>query len=129
VFSNAVTSMAPPGGGSLYVEMAARGPAGEGAIRDALAGLVEAGALASPNDVAFVEPKEIRYAYVIFDHAYYAATTAIFSFLDANDIFPRGRYGAWTYNAMEDCVIAGREVAGTIDARFFSSAVAPEGAP
>ena len=32
-----------------------------------------------------------------------------------NAIYPRGRYGAWTYNAMEDCVLAGREVAALID--------------
>ena len=40
----------------------------------------------------------------------------IFAFLEKNGIYPRGRYGAWTYNAMEDCVLAGREVAAVIDA-------------
>ena len=118
IFTNAMASMAPAGGASLYVELAARGPANESVIRDALVGLTEAGAIRSPSDVVFAEPKEIQYAYVIFDHNYYAATNTIFSFLDANDIFPRGRYGAWTYNAMEDCVIAGREVAATIESRF-----------
>jgi hypothetical protein len=52
---------------------------------------------------------------VVFDQHYYAATRTIFDFLEANAIHPRGRYGAWTYNAMEDCVLAGREVAGLID--------------
>jgi protoporphyrinogen oxidase len=118
VYSNAMSSMAPTGGASLYVEMAARGPVSEADLRGAFAGLVEAGALRSPADVVFAEPREIKYAYVIFDHAYYAATQAIFAFLDAHQIFPRGRYGAWTYNAMEDCVLAGREVADTIETRF-----------
>ena len=68
------------------------------------------------DDVIFAERKEIQYAYVVFDDHYYAATRAIFTFLEANGIHPRGRYGAWTYNAMEDCVIAGREVAALIDA-------------
>jgi protoporphyrinogen oxidase len=126
IFTNAMASMAPPGGASLYVEMAARGPVGESAIRDAMSGLVAAGALSGPQDVVFVEPKEIEYAYVIFDHHYYAATTAIFSFLDAHDIFPRGRYGAWTYNAMEDCVLAGREVAATIESRLSPVTTAAE---
>ena len=31
--------------------------------------------------------------------------------LEEQRIFPRGRYGAWTYNAMEDCILAGREIA------------------
>ena len=53
---------------------------------------------------------------MVFDHNYYAATRDIFTFLERHDIYPRGRYGAWTYNAMEDCILAGREVAGTVDA-------------
>jgi protoporphyrinogen oxidase len=109
-------TMAPAGGASICVEMSDRGPIGEAALRDSVAALVAAGALTSPEDVVFAERKEIEYAYVVFDDNYYAATHAIFSFLEANDIYPRGRYGAWTYNAMEDCVLAGREVAGTIDA-------------
>jgi protoporphyrinogen oxidase len=116
IFSNAMPTMAPAGGASLYVELADRAPVTEAAIRDALAALVEAGAIASPEDVVFAEPKLIEYAYVVFDHEYYAATSAIFRFLEANAIYPRGRYGAWTYNAMEDCVLAGREVAATIAA-------------
>ena len=32
-------------------------------------------------------------------------------FLEANQIFPRGRYGSWTYNSMEDCLLLGRDVA------------------
>jgi protoporphyrinogen oxidase len=116
IFTNAMASMAPPGGASLYVELADRAPVTESGVRDVLNGLTEAGAIRGPEDVVFAELKEIQYAYVVFDHHYYASTTEIFRFLEANDIYPRGRYGAWTYNAMEDCVIAGREVAATIDA-------------
>jgi protoporphyrinogen oxidase len=115
VFSTAMPSMAPAGCASICVEMADRGPISEGAVRDTTAALVAAGALGDPADVVFAEPKQIEYAYVVFDHHYYAATRAIFAFLEANDIHPRGRYGAWTYNAMEDCVLAGREVAGLVD--------------
>ena len=115
VFSSAMPTMAPPGGASICVEMSDRGPIGEAALRDSVAALVAAGALTSPDDVVFTERKEIQYAYVVFDENYYAATHAIFSFLEANGIYPRGRYGAWTYNAMEDCVLAGREVAALID--------------
>jgi protoporphyrinogen oxidase len=111
-----MASMSPAGGGSLYVELADRGPVSESVGREVLAGLTEAGAIRGPDDVVFADPKEIKYAYVVFDHHYYAATTAIFRFLETHDIYPRGRYGSWTYNAMEDCVISGREVASTIDA-------------
>lgn len=123
IFTNAMASMAPPGGASLYVEFADRRPVHETQIKEALQGLTEAGALASPDDVVFAEPRFIEYAYVVFDEHYYAATAAIFRYLESHAIFPRGRYGAWTYNAMEDCVLAGREVAATIDALPMPPAV------
>lgn len=116
VFSTAMPSMAPPGCASICVEMADRGPISDAVVRDTAAALVAAGALGHADDVVFAEPKQIEYAYVVFDQHYYEATRAIFTFLERNAIFPRGRYGAWTYNAMEDCVLAGREVASVIDA-------------
>jgi len=116
VFSTAMPSMAPAGCSSICVEMADRGPIPDAAVRDTVAALVAAGALNDVNDVVFAEPKQIEYAYVVFDQHYYEATRVIFAFLEQNAIHPRGRYGAWTYNAMEDCVLAGREVAALIDA-------------
>jgi protoporphyrinogen oxidase len=116
IYSNAVASMAPPGGGSFYVELADRGPVTEATVRASVQGLAEMGAIASPADVCFADAREIDYAYVVFDDNYYAATREIFAFLEAHAIFPRGRYGAWTYNAMEDALLAGREVAATVDA-------------
>jgi protoporphyrinogen oxidase len=116
VFSTAMPSMAPEGCASICVEMSDRGPITDATVADVAEALAAAGALRSPNDVVFAERKEIQYAYVVFDQHYYPATQAIFAFLEANRIYPRGRYGAWTYNAMEDCVLAGREVAATIDA-------------
>jgi protoporphyrinogen oxidase len=115
VFSTAMPSMAPDGCASICVEMADRGRVSDATLADTIAALVEAGALAHADDVLFVDEKQIDYAYVVFDQHYYAATRTIFDFLEANAIHPRGRYGAWTYNAMEDCVLAGREVAGLID--------------
>lgn len=117
VFSSAMATMAPQGAASICVEMADRGPISDDALRDSVRALVHAGALTSEQDVVFAERKEIEYAYVVFDDNYYAATRAIFTFLESNGIYPRGRYGAWTYNAMEDCVLAGREVASLIDSQ------------
>lgn len=36
-------------------------------------------------------------------------------FLEAQQIYPRGRYGSWTYNSMEDCLMLGREVASLLE--------------
>ncbi|HVV17206.1 MAG TPA: FAD-dependent oxidoreductase [Polyangia bacterium] len=115
VFSTAMPSMAPAGCASICVEMADRGPVSDATVTETIAALVEAGALAHADDVLFVDDKQIEYAYVVFDRHYYPATRTIFDFLEANGIHPRGRYGAWTYNAMEDCVLAGREVAALVD--------------
>jgi protoporphyrinogen oxidase len=112
VYTNAVPAMAPPGRGSLYVELAARDVArASDVLPDVVSGLVAAGALASADDLLFADLRTIKYAYVVFDHNYYAATETIFKYLAQKHIFPRGRYGSWTYNAMEDCILAGREVA------------------
>jgi protoporphyrinogen oxidase len=116
IYSNAAASMAPAGTASLYVELADRGPVSETTLSDVAQGLAAIGATASPGDIRFADAREIKYAYVVFDEHYAAATTAIFRFLESHAIYPRGRYGAWTYNAMEDCLLAGREVAATIEA-------------
>ena len=123
VYSNAVPAMAPPGHAAYYVELADRGPRPTGSAlaaltADVVRGLVAAGALHSVDDVAFAELHEIEHAYVVFDDRYYAATTRLRAWLEERGIFPRGRYGYWTYNGMEDCILAGREVASTIDARM-----------
>jgi protoporphyrinogen oxidase len=112
VYTNAVPKMAPPGQGSLYVELASRDvKAAADVMPDVTHGLVAAGLIRSSEDIVFAELKTLRFAYVVFDHHYYDATATLFRYLDAHGIYPRGRYGAWTYNAMEDCLLAGREVA------------------
>lgn len=116
VYSNAVPSMAPPGCGSLYVELSERGPPPDmnRLIPEVASGLCAAGVLGSPDDILFAELREIEYAYVVFDHAYYDALAQLVPFLEAQQIYPRGRYGSWTYNSMEDCLMLGRDIAHTL---------------
>jgi protoporphyrinogen oxidase len=116
IYSNAEASMAPAGAASLYVELAERGPVSDASLSEVAQGLAAIGAIGSPDDIRFADAREIKYAYVVFDEHYSVATTAIFRFLESHSVYPRGRYGAWTYNAMEDCLLAGREVAGSIEA-------------
>lgn len=109
VYSNAAPSMAPPGCASLYVELTDRaGPIDLPAI---LAGLVEIGALRVAGDVRFVEAREVEHAYVVFDAAWERARRTILDWLAGQAILGCGRYGAWIYNGMEDCLIAGRDAA------------------
>lgn len=113
IYTNAVPAMAPPGKGSFYVELSDRGPAPkvEAILPEVAEAMVAAGAISSADDILFAELKELRYAYVVFDDNYYGAVETITKYLEAHDIYPRGRYGSWIYNAMEDSILAGREVA------------------
>jgi protoporphyrinogen oxidase len=120
IYSNAAAGMAPAGAASFYVELAERGPVSDATLSEVAQALTTIGAIGSPEDIRFADAREIKYAYVVFDEHYRAATTAIFRFLESHSIYPRGRYGAWAYNAMEDCLLAGREVAGTIEAALGS---------
>lgn len=113
IYTNAVPAMAPPGRGSLYVELSDRGPRPrlDDILPDVAQALAAAGAVNSADDVLFAELKELEYAYVVFDDHYYSSVETITKYLESNDVFPRGRYGSWIYNAMEDSILAGRDVA------------------
>jgi protoporphyrinogen oxidase len=116
VYTNAVPEMAPPGCGSLYVELSDRGPAPR--LDDLMPGvaqaLCQAGAIGRPEDILFAELRELAYAYVVFDEHYYEAVERLVTFLEANHIYPRGRYGSWTYNSMEDCLLLGKDIAARL---------------
>jgi protoporphyrinogen oxidase len=113
IYTNAVPAMAPNGKGSLYVELSERGPMPtvEAILPRVAAALAECGVIETADDILFAEIKEIKYAYVVFDDNYYAAVETIRAYLESHAIYPRGRYGSWIYNSMEDCIIAGRDIA------------------
>jgi protoporphyrinogen oxidase len=123
IFSNAVPSMAPPGGGSLYVELTERtGPLN---MTEVLQALTHARAITAPSDVAFAELHEIQYAYVVFDDAYEAATHTIHQWLQRVVVRSCGRYGAWIYNSMEDSIIQGMEAATWAESMDFRAQQPP----
>lgn len=116
VYSNAVPTMAPAGCGSFYVELSDRGPLPDLStlMPEVATALTAAGILHRPDDILFADLREITYAYVVFDHHYYEALARLMPFLESHRIYPRGRYGSWTYNSMEDCMMLGRDVAQLI---------------
>lgn len=114
VYSNALPAMAPPGAGSLYVELADR--SGRPDMPAVVEHLVAMGALHHADDVVFAELREIECAYVLFDDAYAPATATIHEWLASVGIRACGRYGAWIYNSMEDSIIQGMEAAAWAEA-------------
>lgn len=108
-YSNALPAMAPPGCGSLYVELADRDTPPD--LPAIVTALVEMGALGAASDVAFADVHDIEYAYVVFDEGYASAREALFDHLEGLGIRSCGRYGAWIYNSMEDSILSGMEAA------------------
>jgi protoporphyrinogen oxidase len=123
-YSHFSPELAPPGTGSLYVELAERRePELSRVLPEVLRGLGEMGWIDGPSDVRFARVRRIDFAYVIFDHAYYEALAVIQPFLEAARILSTGRYGGWNYSSMEDALTMGR--AGAARARAWLSGSEP----
>jgi protoporphyrinogen oxidase len=111
-YSNFSAKLAPEGGACFYVELADRSEPDMATLGPRVArDMVEMGLIASVDDVAFMRPRKIEFAYVVFDHGYFPALEVIKPFLKDNGIVSHGRYGAWNYSSMEDALIYGREAA------------------
>jgi len=108
-YSHFSAALAPPGKASLYVELAARSePDLDSALPEVARGLIEMGVIDSADDIEFARVRRIDYAYVIFDHEYFAALNVIRPFLEEARIISTGRYGEWNYSAMEDAIAFGK---------------------
>jgi protoporphyrinogen oxidase len=111
-YSHFSAALAPPGKSSLYVELADRSPPDlEQLLPQVARGLIEMGIIDAPEDIEFARARRIDYAYVIFDHEYFAALDVIRPFLDASRIISSGRYGDWNYSSMEDAISFGKTAA------------------
>ncbi len=114
-FSNAVPSLAPAGRSSLYVEIANDRDVPDAEIRDALIEfLKETGSIASADQVLFAEFREHPWGYVIFDRNCVPARDTILNWYRQSGIRSIGRYGAWTYNSMEDAILEAMAAAAEI---------------
>jgi protoporphyrinogen oxidase len=127
-YSSFSPSMAPRGKANLYVELAERAEPDLGQLLPQVAeGLIEMGFIRHAHDIVFARARRIDYAYVVFDHSYFAALDVIEPFLSQHRILSRGRYGAWNYSAMADAIRFGRDAAD--EARRLLAAEPPRGTP
>jgi protoporphyrinogen oxidase len=111
-YSHFSAEMAPPGKASLYVELVDREePNLQQLLPRVLSSLEQMELIGGPGSVAFVRVRRLAPAYVVYDHAYAHALSAILPFLEASHIISTGRYGGWDYSSMEDALIYGRDAA------------------
>jgi protoporphyrinogen oxidase len=111
-YSNFSDAMAPPGKAGLYIELADRAEPDLTTLLPRVAdALVEMGMIRTAGAIEFARARKIDYAYVVFDHDYFASVGTIGDFCDAHGIVSTGRYGGWNYSSMEDALLFGREAA------------------
>jgi len=110
--SNAIASLAPAGRSSLYVELANDQNVPDRDVVQSLAAfLIEIGTISNAEQLLFAAFRSHPWGYVIFDANCEDARRTILEYYSTNGIHSIGRYGEWTYNSMEDALLAGMEVA------------------
>lgn len=114
-YSNFSPDLAPEGCSSLYVELVDRREPDPAVLLPEVArALVEMGWISDPRKIAFARARKMDYAYVIFDHAYYASVETLQAYLRDHHIISTGRYGGWNYSSMEDALLFGRDAANHV---------------
>lgn len=76
--------------------------------------LLKAKIIKANDRVKLINTKEIKYAYVIYDHNRLKNLRAINSFLKEHNIYNAGRYGQWEYLWMDDAILSGKKIMGEI---------------
>jgi len=80
-------------------------------VKRAISQLRHIGLIGRTNSVCCCDINDIEYGYPLYTRSYRNARAGIIGFLQAHDIFPAGRYGAWKYFSMEDSILDGRRAA------------------
>lgn len=107
-------SMAPKGKSSISAEIAYSPdhPINKDKIVDTvIKDLVEAQILYAQERIELVDLRDIKYAYVIYDHKRNENLSKIKSFFKKYSVIFAGRYGNWEYQWTDDAILDGRRAA------------------
>jgi len=107
-------TMAPAGHHALTAEISARPgtlPLPEESIAQSIDGLLALGLLRDRADVVQTHVVDIPEAYVVFDRERRRVLPELLRWYAQRGIVSLGRYGAWDYLSMEDCLRHGRQAA------------------
>ena len=66
---------------------------------------------------------DIEFAYVIFSDDRESSRQALIDYMEANSIFPAGRYGRWEYHSMEDSILSGTAAAEAVQVKICANAL------
>lgn len=114
-FSNIYSELAPKAKASAYIEFTHRKPLDKKKIaefkKESKKLLIKMELIKSPKQIEFMDYRCIENGYVIFHDDYFSDMEKIHDFTSENSILLVGRYGKWTYSAMEDAILDGIEAA------------------
>lgn len=115
-FSNIYKPLAPKGHSSLYIEYTHQGVfTGIDRFKEESLKLIgKMGLIKGDDDVDFMDYRLIPNGYVVFHREYFDDMAAVTDFSSKNGVRHVGRYGRWTYNAMENALLDGMEAAEKI---------------
>lgn len=77
-------------------------------------GLIEMGIIRNASDIEFVLPREMPYAYVVYNFDYSKSVAKLRDWLKNQGVLLAGRYAVWEYAAMEDAIRQGFDAADRI---------------
>ena len=116
--ANYAPHLAPKGNGTLQVEVPfsmERTLTSVTQTRSAVIhGLKQVGLLQDENQIEVEESHIVRYGYAVFTRGCQEIVKTLTKFLGDHSIDLVGRYASWEYMSLEDCILAGREVADSI---------------
>ncbi len=119
--SNFTPSAAPEGAGSMYVEVShdPDHPVDRDVLIPRIRQQLEQVGILRPSDRVLAElVHDIRYGYVVYDHAYRSSMRVLHDFYRQSDVKLLGRYGSWQYMSMEDVMWQGWQLATRLERRF-----------
>ena len=119
-YSNISPALSPDNTSSYYIEVSSlpdEKKTEDEIMAQAIKGLRRCGLLKERDKIIEKKYLEIEHAYVVFDEFREKMLPSIFEYLEQNGIFSIGRYGSWTYSAMEDSILKGKEIAEKLRCR------------
>jgi len=111
---NFSASLAPSEASSVYTEVSYSGkkPLDKKRISGQIInGLKHAKVFQPKEKIIVQDSNDIKYGYIIYDRLRAPSLKSINGYLYKQGVFPLGRYGAWGYKSMEDCLLDGKQIA------------------
>ncbi len=104
-YHNISSKLVPYNCGSLYVEVSLKEDdkfSVESIFNRVVKDLINTKIISQPSEILFYKPLIIKYGYVVYNFERVKLLPKVLQFLEKNNIYSIGRYGAWKYSYMTE---------------------------